>query len=52
MHEDNGVHRVTTSSIAMEVEAITHAIQWLASQHDAQITHVIILRLNEPPANG
>ena len=27
----------------MEVEAITHAIQWLASQCDAQITHAIIL---------
>ena len=27
----------------MEVEAVTHAIQWLASQRDAQITHAIIL---------
>ena len=27
----------------MEVEAVTHAIQWLASQRDAQITHGIIL---------
>ena len=27
----------------MEVEAHTHAIQWLASQLDEQITHVIIL---------
>ena len=29
-------------SYAVEVEAVTHAIQWLASQHDAQITHAII----------
>ena len=36
----------------MEVEAVTHAIQWLASQRDARITHAVILRLNEPPAKG
>ena len=35
--------RVTTSSLTMEVEAVTHAIQWLASQRDARITHAIIL---------
>ena len=33
---------VTTSSLTMEVEAVTHAIQWLASQRDAQITHDIL----------
>ena len=27
----------------MEVEAITYAIQWLASQREAQITHATIL---------
>ena len=43
VHEDSGAHRVTTSSLTMEVEAVTQAIQWLASQHDAQITHAIIL---------
>ena len=32
-----------TSSLTLEVEAVTHAIQWLASQQDAQITHAIIL---------
>ena len=41
--EDSGAHRVTTSSLTTEVEAVTHAIQWLASQRDAQITHAIIL---------
>ena len=29
VHEDSGAHRVTTSSLTMEVEAVTHAIQWL-----------------------
>ena len=43
LREDSGAHRVTTSSLTMEVEAVTHAIQWLASQRDAQITHAIIL---------
>ena len=36
VHEISGAHRVTTSSLVMEVEAVTHAIQWLASQRDAQ----------------
>ena len=35
--------RVMTSSLTMEVDAVTHTIQWLASQRDAQITHAIIL---------
>ena len=43
MHKDSGAHRVTTSNLTMEVEAVTHTIQWLSSQRDAQITHAIIL---------
>ena len=43
VHEDSGAHRVTTSSLTMEVETVTHAIQWLASQRHAQITHAVIL---------
>ena len=43
MHEDSGSHRVTTTSLTMEVEAVTHAIQWLASQRDPQITYATIL---------
>ena len=43
VHEDSGAHRVMISSLTMEVEAVTHAMQWLASQRDAQITHAIIL---------
>ena len=42
VNEDSGAHRVTISSLTMEVEAVTHAIQCLASQHDAHILHVII----------
>ena len=36
----------------MKVKTVTYAIQFLASHRDAQITHAIILRLNEPPAKG
>ena len=43
VHEDSGAHRVTACSLTMEVEAVTQAIQWLASQREAQITHAIIL---------
>ena len=43
VHEDSGAHIVTTSSLTMDVEAVTHAILWLASQRDAQIPHAIIL---------
>ena len=43
VHEDSGSHRVTTSNLTMEVDAVTHAIQWLASQRDAQNTHAVIL---------
>ena len=43
VHEDSRAHRVTTSGLTMEIEAVAHAIQWLASQRDSQITHTIIL---------
>ena len=43
VHEDSGAHRVTTSSLTIKVEAVTHAIQWLASQRDPRITHAVIL---------
>ena len=48
VHENSGAHRVTTPSLTMEVEAVTHVVQWLASKCDAQITHAVIL--DEPPA--
>ena len=40
---DSGKHKVTTSSLTIEVEAVAYEIQWLAYHCDAQITHVIIL---------
>ena len=43
MHKDSGAHGVMTSSLAVKLIAVTSAIQWLASQRDAQITHAIIL---------
>ena len=43
VHEDSGAHIVTNSSLTMEVDTVTHAIQWLAFQRDAQITNAIIL---------
>ena len=43
VREDSGAHRVTTSILTMEVKAVSHAIQWLASQRDAHITHAVIL---------
>ena len=42
VHEDSGAHRVMTSSLTMEVEAVTHAMQWLASQRDAQIRYTLL----------
>ena len=32
-----------TFSLTMEVEAVTQAVQWSASQRDAQVAHAIIL---------
>ena len=43
VHGDNGAHGVTTSSLSMDVEVVTHAMPCLASQSDAQITYVNIL---------
>ena len=42
VHKDSGSHRVMTSSLTMKIEAVTHVIQWLSSQREAQITHAII----------
>ena len=42
MHGDSGAHSVATSSLTMEIEVVTYAIQWLAFQRDAQITYAII----------
>ena len=36
--DDSGAHRVTTSSLTLEVEVVTHAIQWLTSKRDTVYT--------------
>ena len=43
IHEDSAAYMVSTSSLTMEVEAVTHAIHWIASRGDSQTTHAIIL---------
>ena len=43
VHEFIGAQRFTTSSLTVDVEAATHAIQWLASLRDTQVTYVINL---------
>ena len=34
---------VSTPSLTMEVEAVTHALRWTASRGDSQTTHGVIL---------
>ena len=41
--EDSAAYTVTTSSLTMEVETVTHALRWIASRGDSQTTHAIIL---------
>ena len=43
IHEDSAAHTVSTSSLTMEAEAVTHALCWIASRGDSQTTHAIIL---------
>ena len=43
IHEDNAAYTVSTSSLTMEVEAVTHALRWIVSRGDSQTTHTIIL---------
>ena len=43
MQGHNGAYRSRTSSLTTAVEAVTYTIQWLASQRDTKITHVMIL---------
>ena len=43
IHEDSAAYEVSTSSLTMEMEAVTHAFRWIASRGDSQITHAIIL---------
>ena len=43
IHEDRAAYAVLTSSLTMEVEAVCHALRWIASRGDSQTTHAIIL---------
>ena len=43
IHEDIAADTVSTFSLAMEVEAVTHALHWIALRGDSQTTHAIIL---------
>ena len=59
VHEDSGAHRVMTSSLTMEVEAVTHAILWPAPPPPppppawpTDYTCHHFHRLTEPPAKG
>ena len=44
VHEDSAAYEVSTSSWPMEMEAVTHALRWVASRGDSQTTHAF----NEP----
>ena len=43
IHEDSAAYEVSTSSLTMEMEAVTHALRQIASRGDSQTTHAIIL---------
>ena len=42
-HEDSAAYTVSTSSLTMEVEAVTHALRWIALRGESRTTHAIIL---------
>ena len=43
INEDSAAYTVSTSSLTMAVEAVTHALRWIASRGDSHITHATIL---------
>ena len=43
IHEDSTAYTASTSSLTVEVEAVTHALRWIASRSDSRTTHAIIL---------
>ena len=43
IHEGSAAYTVSTSSLTMEVEAVTHAFRWIVSRGDRRTTHAIIL---------
>ena len=43
IQEDKGAYNITTSSLTMEVEAVSNALRWLATRNEVRDTHAIIL---------
>ena len=43
IREDSAAYTVSTSSLTMEVEAVSHALSWIASRVNSRTTHAIIL---------
>ena len=43
IHEDSAVYTVSIFSLTMEMEAVTHALRWIATTSYSQTTHAIIL---------
>ena len=43
IHDDSAACTVSTSSLNIEVEAVNHALRWIASRGYSQTTHATIL---------
>ena len=43
IHKDSAAYTASTSSLTMEVEAVSHALRWIASRGDSQTARAIIL---------
>ena len=43
IHEDSATYPISTSSLIMEVEAVTHALRRIASRDESRTTHAILL---------
>ena len=43
LNNGSTAYTVSTSSLTMEVEAVTHALHWIALRGDSQTTHAVIL---------
>ena len=43
IHEHSAAYTVSTSSLTMEVEAVTNVLRWFASRGNSQTTHAVIL---------
>ena len=39
IHEDSAAYTVLTSSLTIEMEAVAHALRWIASRGDSRTTH-------------